>query len=156
MSKPPRNSANDPADDTSNSPTAMPILVALGIVGVVLVVMVLLRMIGGEDVSAEGAVGRAVVGQNDALQREDYADFRRYTCAERHGSEAEVIGEQRESSEARGARFVDDVADVAVDGGRATATVVYHFEGSADQKLPTPMTFVLEGGEWTVCSAGPR
>jgi len=77
MSKPPRNSANDPADDTSNSPTAMPILVALGIVGVVLVVMVLLRMIGGEDVSAEGAVGRAVVGQNDALQREDYADFRR-------------------------------------------------------------------------------
>lgn len=147
---------SEPSDDTSNSPTAMPILVALGVVGVVLVVMVLLRMIGGEEVSAEGEVGRAVVGQNDALQREDYADFRRYTCAARRGAEAEVIGEQRRSSEAKGARFVDDVADIAINGDQATATVVYHFERSADQKLPTPMTFELEDGEWTVCSPGPR
>ena len=156
MSKPPRNPADDHADDTSNSPTAMPILVALGVVGVVVVVMVLLRMIGGEEVSEEGAVGRAVVAQNDALQREDYADFRRYTCAARHGSEAEVIGEQRRSSQERGARFVDDVSGIAIDGRQATATVTYHFEKSADQKLSTPMTFALEDGEWTVCSPGPR
>lgn len=147
---------SEPSDDSTNSATAMPILVALGVVGVVLVVMMLLRMIGGEDVSVEGEVGRAVVGQNDALQREDYADFRRYTCVARRGTEAEVIGEQRRSSEARGARFVDDVADIAINGDQATATVVYHFERSADQKLPTPMTFALEDGEWTVCSAGPR
>ena len=52
--------------------------------------------------------------------------------------------------------FVDDVRAFAVDGDRATATVVYHFERAADDKITADMTFAREGGQWTVCSAGPR
>ena len=56
----------------------------------------------------------------------------------------------------RGARFVDDVAGIAVTSDRATATVVYHFEKAPDDKTNSVMTFVRENGRWTVCSPGPR
>ena len=41
-------------------------------------------------------------------------------------------------------------------GGDATATVVYHFQKTPDDKVSTPMTFVKENGDWKVCSPGPR
>lgn len=81
--------------------------------------------------------------------------FPQYTCAAQQGVEADVLGGQQKSKAAHGARYVDDVTDVKIDGDKATATVVYHFEKAADAKLKTPMTFVRENGEWTVCSPGP-
>ena len=94
--------------------------------------------------------------ENDALQRQDYADFVGFTCVGQQRSEAAVLGEQRQSSAAKGARFVDDVREPVITGDRATATVVYHFENSADDKITTEMTFVREDGQWKVCSPGPR
>lgn len=147
--------ATDP-EPVDNRPTFMPILIALGIVGILLIAMMVFGMIGGNRVSDEAAVGRAVVAQNDALQRENYGDFRTYTCGAEQGVGEEVVAAQRRSKDARGARFVDDVTDVAVNGDKATATVVYHFEKTAEDKIKTPMSFAREDGGWKVCSAGPR
>lgn len=143
-------------DATANSPTAMPILIALGLVAIVVAAIIGLRVLRGDEVRAEAGVDRAVVGQNDALQRQDYADFAGFTCAGQQGSEAAVLAEQRQSSAAKGARIVDDVRETVIDGDRATATVVYHFENSADDKITTDMTFARENGQWKVCSPGPR
>ncbi len=133
----------------------LPILIALGVALVVLAIVGFTwffdRRPPGEDVM----VGRAAVGQNDALQRDSYPDFRKYTCAAQQGVEAEVLAGQQKSRAAHGARYVDDITEVKIDGDRATATVVYHFEHAPDDKIKTPMTFARENGEWTVCSAGP-
>ena len=143
----------DPAD---NRPSLMPILTALAVIVLALFAMVALRTIRGDEQPAEGQIGIAAVGQNDALQRENYADFRTFTCAAEQGTEAGVLADQRQSTTARGARFVDDVTAIVINGERATATAVYHFERSPDDKITTAATFVRENGEWKVCSPGPR
>ena len=137
-------------------PSLMPILTALAVVGIVVVVAVLLWAIRGEDRRNEAGIGRAVVGQNDALQREDYADFRSFTCEAQQGNESQVLADQRQSRSAKGPRYVDDVTGITVDAEQATATVTYHFEKAEDAPVSVSMTFARENGEWKVCSAGPR
>ncbi len=143
----------EPDDDRS---TAMPILAALAIVGIALAAVFLVRLFRGDEEPDEDQVGLATVGQNDALQRSDYTDFRTFTCVAQQGNETQVIADQRRSAEAKGPRFVDDVTDVAVTRDRAPATVVYHIEKSPPDQVSAPMTFVREDGAWKVCSPGPR
>lgn len=143
-------------EPAENRASLMPILTALAVVGVALIAVFALRVIRGDRLPDEVAVGQTAVGQNDALQRENYADFRSFTCAAQQGSEGGVLTAQRDTTSAKGARYVDDVRDVTVTGDRATATVVYHFEKSSDDKVASPMTFVRENGGWKVCSPGPR
>ena len=133
----------------------MPILIALGIALAVLAAVGISWLVSDVPMSDDALVGRAAVGQNDALQRENYPDFRTFTCPAQQGDEAEVLARQRNSKTAQGARYVDDVTEVKIDGDRATATVVYHFEKTPDNKIKTPMTFARQGGQWTVCSPGP-
>ena len=94
----------------------LPILLALGVALVVLAIVGFTwffdRRPPGEDVM----VGRAAVGQNDALQRDSYPDFRKYTCAAQQGVEAEVLAGQQKSRAAHGARYVDDITEVKIDG----------------------------------------
>jgi hypothetical protein len=143
-------------DEPADRGSAAPILIALGIVAFVLIAMTVFRMIGSSQVTEENGVGRAVVAQNDALQREDYAAFRANTCRADQGNQAEVIAGQQRSTAAKGARFVDDVTGIKIDGERATATVVYHFEKAKDDKVSVPITFAREDGGWKVCATGPR
>jgi hypothetical protein len=135
--------------------TIAPFLGALAIIVLVLIAIAVANIVGDDSPPPDQQVGTAAVGQNDALQRLDYADFRGYTCAAQQGNEADVLAKQRDSVVKRGARFVDDVTGVAIDGDRATATVTYHFDKSPDQKMPVETTFVREGGTWKVCSTGP-
>jgi len=137
-------------------PSFMPIAIAAAIVVVALGGIWVLRLVRGDDVPDDGLVGRAVVAQNDALQRENYDDFRTYTCNAQQGTEAQVLADQRQSKSAKGNRFVDDVKGFAAAGDRATATVVYHFQKSPDDKVSMPMTFIRENGGWKVCSPEPR
>lgn len=148
----------DPEPGTpADRPTATPFLAALVIIVLVVVAIGLLNFFDeDEGRPADQQVAVAAVGQNDALQRLDYGDFRSYTCARLQGTEAEVLATQRESAEQRGERFVDDVAEVKIDGDRATATVTYHFDKAPDAEEDVEMTFVREGGVWKVCSSGPR
>ena len=142
--------------ETENSGASpMPILIALSVALLVLAGVGISWLVRGDGMSDDLQVSRSAIGQNDALQRENYADFRTYTCAAQQGVEADVLARQQKSKAAHGARFVDDVTGMSIDGDRATATVVYHFERTPDSKLPTPMTFVREDGRWTVCSPGP-
>ncbi len=144
-------------EPAENRATIAPMLIAVAVTAVALLVFFALRPAGGGgQLPDDAAVGRAVVGQNDALQRGSYADFRSFTCFAEQGIESQVLADQRQSSSAKGARYVDDVADISVTGDRATATVVYHFEKSKDDKISTPMTVIREDGTWKVCSPGPK
>jgi hypothetical protein len=132
-----------------------PFLGALAIIVIVVIAIWLFNVFEGDRTPEDQKVGRAAVGQNDALQRESFADFRTYTCGDKQGVEADVLARQRDSKNSRGARFVDDVTDIKIDGDRATATVTYHFDKAPDAKTAVPMTFVREDGAWKVCSTGP-
>jgi hypothetical protein len=146
----------EPSDDAAaDRPTMAAFLGALAIIVLVVIAIGLFNIFGSNDPPADQQVGRAAVGQNDALQRQNYADFRTYTCRDQQGVETDILARQRDSVAKRGERFVDDVADIKVDGDRATAKVTYHFDKAPDTKTGVAMTFVREDGAWKVCSTGP-
>lgn len=145
----------DPTEPTDR-PSATPFLAALAIFLIAVIGTLLFNVLRGEQRPPDQEVATAAVGQNDALQRRHYADFLDYTCRAHQGSEAQVIGAQRDSEENRGKRFVDDVTDVVIDGDRATAKVIYHFDEAPDTKTEVETTFVREDGAWKVCSPGPK
>jgi hypothetical protein len=132
-----------------------PFLGALAIIVVVVIAIWLFSLFEGDRTPEDQRVGRAAAGQNDALQRQNFADYGAYTCEKVRGSQNDMVARQRDSAAKRGARFVDDVTDIKIDGDRATATVTYHFDKAPDQKTPVPMTFLREDGAWKVCSTGP-
>jgi hypothetical protein len=143
----------DPAD--ADRPTMAPFLGAFAIIVLVVVTIGLFSIFSSDDVPSDQQVARAAVGQNDALQRQNYADYRTYTCRDQHSVEADILARQRDSVAKRWERFVDDVIDVVIDGDRATATVTYHFDKAPDTKTGVAMTFAREDGAWKVCSTGP-
>jgi hypothetical protein len=142
-------------DAPADRPAVWPFMSALGIIVLVVIAIGLLNLFGGEQRPPDQQVATAAVGQNDALQRQDYGDFRGYTCGQQQGTESEVLAAQRDSVSKRGERFVDDVSEVKIDGDRATAKVTYHFDKAPDAKEDVEMSFVREGGTWKVCSSGP-
>lgn len=156
MTNPEPNSASDPERTPGDRPSAAPFLIALTIFVLVVIVIGLVNLLRDDEPPADQQVARAAVGQNDALQRQNFADFRDYTCPDLAGTEAEVLAAQRDSVARHGERFVDDVTDVAIDGDRATARVTYHFDKAPDDKKSVDMTFILDGDAWKVCSPGPR
>ena len=145
----------EPDELPEDRPTMAPFLGALAIIVLVVIAIGLFNAFGSEQPPADQQVGRAAVGQNDALQRQDYADFRKYTCRDQQGVEADVLARQRDSVNKRGERFVDDVTEVKVDGEQATGKVTYHFAKAPDTKTGVAMMFVREDGAWKVCSTGP-
>ena len=142
----------EPAD----KPTATPFMAALAIIVLVVIGIGLFNFFESDELSDDQQVARSAVGQNDALQRESYADFRTYTCRAQLGNESDILAQQRDSSAKKGARFVDSITDVAIDGDRATAKVTYYFDKTSDTKTGVQMTFAREDGAWKVCSPGPR
>ncbi len=142
----------DETDDTADRPTMAPFLGALAVIGFVVIIVILLNAFGGDGRSEEQKVSLAAVGQNDALQRENFGEFSDFTCIAQRGTEADFIARQRDSVGKHGARYVDDVTAVQVEGDRATATVVYHFDNAPDAKVDTETAFVREDGQWRVCS----
>lgn len=143
----------EPAEDRSS---ILPIVIAAAIVVVAMGSIWALKFFRTDKLPDDGLVVRAIVAQNDALQRESYPDFRNFTCVAQQGTEPQVLADQRRSVSANGHRVVEDVKDFAITGDRATATVVYHFEKKPDDKATAPMAFVRENGTWKVCSPGPR
>jgi hypothetical protein len=144
------------ADDSGTGGTPLPFLAALAVIVLVLIGIGGMAFLRRHADTEREAVVRAALAQNDALQRLDYRDFRSHTCAQLAGVEAEVIAQQRDSSAAKGARYVDDVSGVSIDGDRATASVTYSFGHSRDAKIGTATTFAREDGVWRVCTPGPR
>jgi hypothetical protein len=139
----------------ADRPTALPFLAALAIIVIVVIAIGLVNLFTDGELTPKQQIARAAVAQNDALQKENYADFRSTTCREQQGTEAEVIAGQRDSKENQGARRVDDVTDVVIDGERATAKVTYTFDNEPDAKTEVETTFVREDGAWKVCTPVP-
>lgn len=146
----------EPAASSSGHTTAGPFLGALVIIVMVVIGVWLLNAFSSDELVDDQQIGLSVVAQNDALQRQDYADFRAYTCPELHGTESEVLAGQRDSVAKRGERFVDGTTVVAVDGDQATAEVTYHFAGNPDAKAKVEVRLERQGGTWKVCSTGPE
>jgi hypothetical protein len=133
-----------------------PFLAALAVIVVVVIAIWLSNFFQGDEQNEDKRVATAAVAQNDALQRQNYADFRAYTCRAEHGTEPDFLGRQRESVAAQGERYVDGVSNLTIDGDRATATVTYHFDKAPDAKTNVETTFVREEGAWKVCSPTAR
>lgn len=133
-------------------PTIAPFLGAFVIIVIVVIGIVLFNVFGTQKTTPGDQVAQTAVGQNDALQRADYADFRTYTCRAEQGTEADVLARQRDSVAKNGERYLDDVPTINVDGDRATATVIYHFDKTAETKTEVALSFVREDGAWKVCS----
>jgi uncharacterized protein HemX len=143
---------NSPEPTPQDRRTATPFLAALAIIGIVVIAIGLVNYFGNDELTPEQQVVRAAVAQNDALQKENYADFRSNTCRSEQRAEAEVIAGQRDSKEKQGRRLIDDVTDVVVDGDHATAKVTYQFDKTPDTKIDVETMFVLEDGAWKVCT----
>lgn len=131
-------------------PTIAPFLGALAIIVIVLIGIVALNASSGGEARPE-EVGVAIVGQNDALQRLNYGDFRKYTCAAKQGTEADVLAGQRDSVAKHGQRFVDDVTAIRMDGDHASAVVTYHFDKTVDTTSGGDVELVREDGAWKAC-----
>jgi hypothetical protein len=144
------NDAEPDPDRTPDRPTIAPFLGALAIIVVVVIAIVAFNA-SGDDRPRPEDVGVAVVGQNDALQRLNYADYRRYTCRAHLGEEAVVLAQQRDSVAKNGQRYVDDVTAIHIDGDSATAVVTYHFDKTVDTTSGGELRFVREDGTWKVC-----
>ncbi len=132
-------------------PTIAPFVGALAVIVLVVIGIVLFNVFGSSSPAPGTDVGRAIVGQNDALQRQNYADFRDFTCRAVQGSEADFLARQSDSVSKNGERYIDDVKDVRIDGDRATASVTYHFDRTADTTSVSELTVVREDGSWKVC-----
>ena len=78
----------DPESDPTpaDRPTATPFLAALAIIVIVVIAIGLVNLFGDDELTPEQQVVRAAVAQNDALQRENYADFRDNTCRTEQGT----------------------------------------------------------------------
>jgi hypothetical protein len=132
-----------------------PFLGALAIIVLVIIGVGLFSIFRGDGLSEEQRVGRAAVGQNDALQRANYADFRAYTCRAQQANEGDVLDRQRRLLEQRGHRSVEDVTNVMIDGDTATAIVMYQFDKVPDTSSGSEIAFAREDGAWKVCTKSP-
>lgn len=144
----------EPADSTGRSAIA-PFLGALAIIVAVVIGIWLMNVFSGDDLTDAQQIARAASGQNDALQRESYQDFRAFTCAAQQSEESKVLDAQRDSVAERGNRYVDRVDAVVVDGDTATADITYYFDNDKEAKETVEMSFAREDGAWKVCSTGP-
>jgi hypothetical protein len=119
-----------------------PFLGALAIILLVVIGIVAFNVFGGSDTTPD-----------QQLQRQDYADFRRFTCRANQRNEADVLTGQRDSIAKSGERYVDGVSDIRIAGERATVKVSYHFDKTPDTTSRAEVTLVREDGAWKVCSS---
>jgi hypothetical protein len=141
---------NTPEPDPDR-PTLVPFLGALAVIVIVVIGIVVFNAYGAHGVSTDKQIRQAIVGQNDAMQRMNYADYQRYTCRAKQGKEADVLAAQRDSVVKKGQRYVDDVTSVKADGDHATAVVTYHFDKTVDTTSGSELSFAREDGTWKVC-----
>jgi hypothetical protein len=134
-------------------PTIAPFLGALAVIAIVVIGIVLFNVFGSQHTTPGDQVAQAAVAQNDALQRQDYVAFRNFTCRAEQGAEADFLAHQRDSVAKDGERYLDDVTDIHIDGDRASATVTYHYDKTAEKKTPSELNFAKEDGAWKVCSS---
>jgi hypothetical protein len=76
----------------------VPFGAAVVVFALVVVGVAVFTLTRGDVLTEEQRVGRAVVGQNDALQRQNYADYQRYTCAAAQGTERTCLVHNRNPS----------------------------------------------------------
>ncbi|GAB19188.1 hypothetical protein GOEFS_076_00170 [Gordonia effusa NBRC 100432] len=148
--------ADDQSPRTGNIwPFAAAVIVIVLAVGGVLLSNVLRP--SDDRVSDSAQVQYAINDSYTARNSLDYAKYRSTMCADvvdaaDFPTEQVFVEENRRSRETFGKILIPEIADVMIDGNRATAQVHWHFENKgSDAKTVTPTTVVREGDEWKVC-----
>lgn len=136
----------------ADRPTIAPFLGALALVVLIVIGIAVANSFGGDGPTPEQDVSRAIVGQNDAMQRQSYSGYRDFTCRAEQGSESDFLARQRDSVAKNGERYVDGVREVRIDGDKAVAKVTYHFDKTPDATSGADLTVAREDGTWKVCS----
>jgi hypothetical protein len=139
------------SESDPDKPTIVPFAGALAIIVLVVIGIFAFNSCSPADPSPEQQVGQAIVGQNDALQRQDFAAFQGFTCRAAQGTPEDFLATQRDSVSGHGERYVDDVADITIDGERATAKATYSFASDRDAKTTSDVALVHEDDAWKVC-----
>ena len=140
-------------DDERAGGSPLPFMIALGVVVIVLIGIGLNALLNPGGDTDRDQVIRAAIGQNDALQRVDHDAYAGFTCPPLAGTAEQLAARQQASVAAHGDRYVDGVNNIAIDGDRATATVVYFFGSDRSKKVDTATTFERHDGKWQVCTA---
>lgn len=135
-------------------PTVAPFLGALALVVLIVIGIAVANSFDGDGPTPEQDVSRAIVGQNDAMQRQSFSGFRDFTCRAEQGSESDFLAHQRDSVAKNGERYVDGVREVRIDGDKAVAKVTYHFDKTPDATSGADLTVTREDNAWKVCSPG--
>lgn len=136
----------------ADRPTIAPFLGALVVVVLIVIGIVVANSFGDDGPTPEQDVSRAIVGQNDAMQRQSFSGFRDFTCHAEQGTESDFLARQRDSVAKNGERYVDGVREVRIDGDTAVAKVTYHFGNTPDATSGAELTVAHEDGTWKVCS----
>jgi hypothetical protein len=144
--------ASDASDSPTDKATMAPFFGALAIILLVVIGIIAFNAFGGSDATPDQQLRAAVVGQNDAMQRQDYADFRGFTCRAAQRNEADVLAGQRDSIAKSGERYVDEVSDIRIAGDRATVKVSYHFDKTPGTTSSAEVALLREDGAWKVCA----
>jgi hypothetical protein len=145
--------AADASELPEDRPTLAPFLGALAIIVLVVIGIIAFNVFGSSETTPDQQLRGAVIGQNDALQRQDYADFRGFTCRANQRNEADVLAGQRDSIAKHGERYVDVVSDLRITGDRATVKVTYHFKKTPDATSSADVALAREDGAWKVCAS---
>lgn len=143
------------SDEDGGGSSVAPFMIALVVVVLVLIAIGLTNLFSAQPDADKEQIIRAAIGQNDALQRVDHQAYADYTCPALAGTADDLALRQKSSLDARGARYLDSINNIAVNGDRATATVSYFFDSDRDEKVDAPMVFERRDGRWQVCSSGP-
>lgn len=138
-----------PAGPTDRRPLPGALVI---IVIVITVIFVLNRQSGGGGDPEQ--IGTAVSGQNDALQRQDYQDFVKYTCKEQQARRMTSLpGNVIQRPRAENAMWTRRQC-----GGERRSR---HRQGdlplnnAPDTLVGADLVLVREDGSWKICSATP-
>ena len=125
---------------------------ALAVFALVVIAVAVFTFTRDDGLTDEQRVGRAAVGQNDALQRQDYADYQRYTCARRKALKLTSLLRNgiRRVSTAPGTSTTSPASrSTTTERPRPWPTTSRRTPNS---KRTTELTFVRQDGQWKVCS----
>ncbi|GAA3033763.1 hypothetical protein GCM10010528_13460 [Gordonia defluvii] len=141
--------------DRRDAPTRGPIIAALAVVVVLIGLILIPQWLHpfASRVSDEDSVRMAVNNHYTAQNALNYDTFTRWTCAAKLPPRDEFLTRATASRDVNGPIVIPPgkIADVAINGDRASATVSWHYGKKTDAVTTTATTLVRQDNQWKVC-----
>ncbi len=141
--------------DQRDAPTMWPMLAAIAVVVILLGVVFIYQWTRpfSDRVGPDDEVRIAINNHYTAQNALNYQSFSEWTCAAKTPPREEFLKKNGPSRDANGKIVIHDggIADVAINGDKASAVVTWRYEKKPDQPTTTPTTLVRQGDQWKVC-----